>query len=335
MNTQLLTNTNFTYEYYSLLKNNPHHSRIMPITLKTTNYLWNTYFYLKKKFTFARHNTWCTDFVRRRKAVRWSGKTVLWKALKIPFGIKTCSFKSTHNTRWYKNCSLKIRTIPGGIRTVLWNILTIPGGINTVLWDICTIPGGMKLFSARHTHNTGWYEYILPTQQRGRWNPGGLVLYQASGATSILAESRPVSRGFQGGQRRRQSSSPGVIPGRMGQWWSKRMAVQFQGVPGGVACGTIPGKAATSWSTPVGSRRRWCDWQSVVYTRVAWETAITKSNLAFVYNWSLPDSVYTRSLSRFCLYQVIARLCLRKGWWDLNHTSVRGAASAWAAGTLP
>ena len=34
MNTQLLTNTNFTYEYYSLFKNNPHCSRIMPTTLK-------------------------------------------------------------------------------------------------------------------------------------------------------------------------------------------------------------------------------------------------------------------------------------------------------------
>ena len=36
MNTQLglLTNTNFTYEYYSLLKNNSHYSRIMSITLK-------------------------------------------------------------------------------------------------------------------------------------------------------------------------------------------------------------------------------------------------------------------------------------------------------------
>ena len=43
--------------------------------------------------------------------------------------------------------------------------------------------------------------------------------------------------------------------------------------------------AATSRSTPVGSRRRWCDLQSVVYTRVAWATAITKSNLVcFVYN---------------------------------------------------
>ena len=73
------------------------------------------------------------------------------------------------------------------------------------------------------------------------------------------------------------------------------MAVQFQGVPGGVPCGTIPGKASTSRSTPVGNRRWWCDLQSVVYTRVAWETVITKSNLASVYNRSLPDSVYTRS----------------------------------------
>ena len=65
------------------------------------------------------------------------------------------------------------------------------------------------------------------------------------------------------------------------------------------------------------------------------ETAITKSNLAFVYNRSLPDSVYTRSFPRFCLYQVIARLFFITGWCYPNHTSVRGAASAWAAGTLP
>ena len=159
-------------------------------------------------------------------------------------------------------------------------------------------------------HNTAWYEYILQTQQRGRWNPGGLVLYQASGAASILAKSRPIPGDSKEDSGEGQSSSPGVIPGGMGQRRSKRRAVQFQGVPDGVACGTIPGKAATSRSTPVGSRRRWRDLQSVVYTRVAWETAFTKSNLAFVYNWSLPDSVYTKSLSRFCLYQVIARLCL-------------------------
>ena len=52
-------------------------------------------------------------------------------------------------------------------------------------------------------HNTGWYKYILQTQQRGRWNPGGLVLYQVSGAASILGGEPSNSRGFQGGQRRR------------------------------------------------------------------------------------------------------------------------------------
>ena len=138
----------------------------------------------------------------------------------------------------------------------------------------------------------------------------GLVLYQASGAASILAESRPSPGDSKEDSDEGQSSSPGVIPGGMGQRRSKRRAVQFQGIPGGVARGSVPGKAATSRSTPMGSRRRWCDLQSVVYTRVAGVTAVTKSNLAFVYNRSLPDSVYTRSFPRFCLYQVIARFCL-------------------------
>ena len=62
---------------------------------------------------------------------------------------------------------------------------------------------------------------------------------------------------------------------------------------------------ATPCSIPVGSKRRWCDSKSFVYTRVAWWTAYTKSNLDFVYTKSLPDSVYTRSLPRFCLYQVV------------------------------
>ena len=106
--------------------------------------------------------------------------------VKLWGGVENCSRKSTHNTRWYENCSLKTRTIPGGIKTVLWNTLTIPGGIKTVLWN---------------THNTRWYKYILRTQQWGRWNPRGLVLYQASGAASILTESRPSpgdSRGDSG-----------------------------------------------------------------------------------------------------------------------------------------
>ena len=73
----------------------------MPIALQ----LLITYFYLKRKFTFARHNTWRTDFVRRRKAVRWSEKLFSEKALKIPFGIKLVL--------------LRALTIPGGIKTVL------------------------------------------------------------------------------------------------------------------------------------------------------------------------------------------------------------------------
>ena len=136
------------------------------------------------------------------------------------------------------------------------------------------------------------------------------MLYQASGAASILTESRPSPGDSKEDSGEGQSSSPGVIPGGMGQRRSKRSAVQFLGIPGGVARGSVPGKAATSRSRPVGSRRRWCDLQSVVYTRVAWWAAITKSNLAFVYNRVLPDSVYARSFPRFCLYQVIARFCL-------------------------
>ena len=135
------------------------------------------------------------------------------------------------------------------------------------------------------------------------------MLYQASGAASILTESRPSPGDSREDSGKGQSSSPGVIPG-MGQCRSLRRAVQFQGIPGGVARGSVPGKAATSRSTPVGSRRRWCDLKSFVYTRVAWWTAITKSNLDFVYNRSLPESVYTRSFPRFCLYQVISRFCL-------------------------
>ena len=136
------------------------------------------------------------------------------------------------------------------------------------------------------------------------------MLYQESGAASILTESRSSPGDTREDSGEGQSSSPGVIPEGMGQRRSKRRAVQFQGIPGGVARGSVPGKAATSRSTPVGSRQRWCDLKSFVYTRVAWWTAISKSNLDFVYNRSLPDSVYTRSFPRFCLYPVIARFCL-------------------------
>ena len=103
----------------------------------------------------------------------------------------------------------------------------------------------------------------------------------------------------------------------MGQRRSKRRAVRFQGIPGGVARGSVPRRVATSCSTPVGSKRRWCDLKSFVYTRVAWWTAFTKSNLDFVYNRSLPDSVYTRSLPRFCLYQVTSKILFIPGHFQI------------------
>ena len=175
-------------------------------------------------------------------------------------------------------------------------------------------------------HNTRWYKTVLGETHT---IPGGMNISfgRSSGEGGILGawcytrqvgQRRSLRRAVQlpGIPRRtaaKGSSSPGVIPGGMGQRRSKQRTVQFQGVPGGVACGSIPGKAATFQSKPVGSRWRWCDLQSVVYTRVAWEMAITKSNLVFVYNRSLPDSVYTRSFPRFCLYQVISKILFIPG----------------------
>ena len=99
----------------------------------------------------------------------------------------------------------------------------------------------------------------------------------------------------------------------MGQRRSKRRTVQFQGIAGGVASGPIPGWVAASCPTPVGSKQRWCDSKSFVYTRVAWWTAYTRSNQDFVYTRSLPDSVYTRSLPRFFLYQVTSKILFIPG----------------------
>ena len=118
----------------------------------------------------------------------------------------------------------------------------------------------------------------------------------------------------------------------MGQRRSKRRAVRFQGIPGGVARVSVPRRVVTSCSTPVGSKRRWCDLKSFVYTRVAWRTAFTKSNLDFVYNRSLPDSVYTRSLPDSVYTRSFPDFVYTR-WCSSIHTSVRGAASAWAAET--
>ena len=172
----------------------------------------------------------------------------------------------------------------------------------------------------------------------GRWNPGGLVLYQTSGATLILAESRPIA-GYskedsgEGGpwflvwyqeewaavfqadgdpipgnsqqcdarhkfprRRRRWSLGPGVMPGGLGQRWSKQMAAQFQGIPSGVTLGTNSPEGGDGLIYTSSSRRRWCDWQSIIYIRVAWATAITQSQsiLLFIPGHFL-NCVYTRS----------------------------------------
>ena len=63
-----LANINSSRNTTRYPENNPPCSGNNANCLTTTNYLYNTYFY--SKFTFARHNTWYTDFVRRRKAVR-------------------------------------------------------------------------------------------------------------------------------------------------------------------------------------------------------------------------------------------------------------------------
>ena len=99
----------------------------------------------------------------------------------------------------------------------------------------------------------------------------------------------------------------------MGQRRSKRRAVRFQGIPGGVARGSIPGRVATSYSIPVGSKRQW--WFEVLRLyqgsvvdciyQVKSRFVYTRSLPDSVYTRSLPDSVYTRSLPRFCLYQVV------------------------------
>ena len=87
-----------------------------------------------------------------------------------------------------------------------------------------------------------------------------------------------------------------------------------------------------SCPTPVGSKQKWCYLRSFVYTRAVWWSAYTRSNPDSVYTRSLKDSVYIRSLkdsvyTRSLDDSVYTRRC------SFTHTSVRGAASAWAADT--
>ena len=73
--------------------------------------------------------------------------------------------------------------------------------------------------------------------------------------------------------------SPGVIPGRLEQKWSTRAATRFQGIPSSVALGTnSPDDGGNSIYTS-SSKGHWYEWGSVVYTRVAWVTTSTGSQL--------------------------------------------------------
>ena len=49
----------------------------------------------------------------------------------------------------------------------------------------------------------------------------------------------------------------------------------FQGIPSGVTLGTNSPEGGDDLICTSSSRRRWCDWESVIYTRVVWATAIT------------------------------------------------------------
>ena len=121
----------------------------------------------------------------------------------------------------------------------------------------------------------------------------------------------------------------------MGQRRSLAESRPFPGIPDGVVRGSIPGRLAastqsrvpsvpgkipggmTSCPTPVGRQAEVVLLRSFVYTRSARCSVYTRSNLRFVHTRSNLRFVYTR------------------GWCILTHTSVRGAASAWAADIRP
>ena len=98
---------------------------------------------------------------------------------------------------------------------------------------------------------------------------------------------------------------------------------------------------AASGPTPVGSKQKWCYLRSFVYTRAAWWSAYTRSNQDSVYTRSFQDSVYTRSFqdsvyTRSLQDSVYTRSLddsVYTRWCSFTHTSVCGAASAWAADT--
>ena len=54
-----------------------------------------------------------------------------------------------------------------------------------------------------------------------------------------------------------------------------------RGIPSGVSLGTNSPEDGDDSTYTSNSKRRWCDWGSVIYTKVAWATAITESQLIY------------------------------------------------------
>ena len=136
----------------------------------------------------------------------------------------------------------------------------------------------------------------------GEGGPRVLVVYQEGWAAEFQPDSGPIPGNSQrcnarykfprrqqrwslrpgvipGVLGQRWSLSPGVIPGRLEQQWSTWAATRFQRIPSGVALGTnSPDDGGNSIYTS-NSKGRWYEWGSVIYTRVAWVTASTGSQL--------------------------------------------------------
>ena len=99
----------------------------------------------------------------------------------------------------------------------------------------------------------------------------------------------------------------GSIPGRI-------VASTQSGVPS--VPGKIPG-GMTSCPTPVRQ-----------------QAGVVLFEILRLYQGSSMFCLY-QVKSRFCSYQVKSTILYTRGWCSFTHTSVRGAASAWAADTRP
>ena len=159
-----------------------------------------------------------------------------------------------------------------------------------------TILGGMNISSRRSSEEGGILGAWYYTRQVGDVDPGG----ESSNVQGIL----------------RRTAAKAILE----SWCCTRRngaaVIQADGypIPGSSRRGSARHNSQGGGDVLIytsGSRRRWCDWQSVIYTRVAWETAITKSKSSFLFITGhfqilfipghFPDFVYTRSLSRLCL----------------------------------